>query len=334
MPRRNMLLVVQLCFVLTAMAGPPSEKALLREKKSRLSSSFVERGHSHNDYFQAEPFNSAIHHGLRSIEVDVFDRRDGLFIAHTMFELDPKKRIETMYIQPLLTLLKKGGFRPMSREMRVNSGMNADGLPHPIDVRGGTRRKERRDFAWRNNQSKLIGPETGSLILLVDFKGHPEKSTALLEQALGPLQPFLSRITRDGAFRRGKLTVVISGNRPSDEVLLRQHTARHNGNRFLFLDGREKDLRQSSNTLLVPMVSIPWRSMYLARAVGRGEAYMCWLARKAHGQSKLLRIWGAPNDETIWRQMVRSNVDLLSIDDHEKFARFAENDNSVSTSRE
>ena len=59
------------------------------------------------------------------------------------------------------------------------------------------------------------------------------------------------------------------------------------------------------------------------QAESSGERYMKNMVEQAHDQGKLLRIWGAPNNERNWRTMLRSNVDYLSIDDHAKFATFA-----------
>jgi len=60
------------------------------------NSDIIARGHSHNDYFQSNPLSSALNHGLRSVEVDVFPIGDTLYVAHTRLELDDKKTIETM----------------------------------------------------------------------------------------------------------------------------------------------------------------------------------------------------------------------------------------------
>jgi hypothetical protein len=114
------------------------------------------------------------------------------------------------------------------------------------------------------------------------------------------------------------VTVLISGNRPKEDKLT--HSS---GERFLFIDGRQHDIRTRTDTTLVPLVSIPWRSLHLSRALGRGEQHMRHLVDQAHAQGKLLRIWGAPNREGLWRQMMNSNVDLLSIDDHARFSLFA-----------
>ena len=163
----------------------------------------------------------------------------------------------------------------------------------------------------------LNHPKVDNLNLLVDFKGDPEESTALLQSALAPLRPWMSRVDREGQFHQGKLTVLISGNRPAEECL-----RSGDGERFLFLDGRLGDVYSDSDTNLVPLVSIPWHQLKIARAFGRAEAYMKHVASKAHAQGKLVRIWGVPNKESCWASMVRGGIDLLSIDDHAKFARF------------
>ena len=319
--RDNLLLVshrfLLLCSLLV-FATQISGTAIPLQKRKRAPS-FVSRGHSHNDYVQAEPFASAIQHGMKSIEVDVFPRDGDLLVAHTVFGLDPAKRIGNMYIKPLLALIKREAIRNQLE------GDAEDLLPMlQLRFRGGSRQTRLLGILpVPQPMPKLIGPETDSLTLLVDFKGDAEKSTVLLEKALKPLRPYLSKVTKNGEFRRGKVTVLISGNRPSDHVLIGRHTAKHGGNRYLFIDGRERDIGNDSDTKLVPMISVPWRSLHVARSVGRGEAHMRRLARRAHEQGKLLRIWGAPNDEYVWRKMVRSNVDLLCVDDHEKFARFA-----------
>jgi hypothetical protein len=153
---------------------------------------------------------------------------------------------------------------------------------------------------------------------MVDFKGDAEKSVQLLHQALAPLKPYLSRVDKNGNLKRGKVTVLVSGNRPRDESLMDTTSS---GDRFLFIDGRAHDFHTDAR--LVPMVSLPWRNLQMARMIGRGEAYMQRMAEKAHVSGKRLRIWGAPNKEHLWAQMVRNNVDLLSIDDHDKFVKFA-----------
>jgi hypothetical protein len=286
-----------------------SASPVASRRNKRDASHFIRRGHSHNDYFQDQPLDSAIEHGLQSIEVDVFPRNDELLVAHTVFELDSEKRIDNLYLEPILTMLKRSGSATSdmgATETHIHS-------PFPL-----ARRRRSSRTMESGSIEFLVPPESDSLTLLVDFKGDAEKSVSLLHQVLAPLEPYLSSVDKNGEFRRGKVTVLISGNRPKEEQLT--HSS---GERFLFIDGRQHDIRTRTDTTLVPLVSIPWRSLHLSRALGRGEQHMRHLVDEAHAQGKLLRIWGAPNREGLWRQMMNSNVDLLSIDDHARFSLFA-----------
>ena len=93
--------------------------------------------------------------------------------------------------------------------------------------------------------------------------------------------------------------------------------------RFLFIDGRINDVHRQEPTSLMPLISLNWSTVQLYRLLGKGDEFMKKCADLAHSQGKKLRIWGAPNTESVWKRMMRNNIDWLSIDDHERFARFA-----------
>lgn len=289
-------------------------------------SEFIRRGHSHNDYHQDDPLSSALKHGLNSVEVDVFPRDGTLLVAHTVFELkkSPSRTIDDMYVKPILNMFRLSGM--VTSDPRVT--VEEDSRPFPPAVREHRRGLNLFDFGGsrRDRNSPLFD----ALTLLVDFKADPEKSVSLLHKALEPLRPYLSKIDKNGNLRKGKLTVVVSGNRPRAESLASRDGS---GDRFIFIDGRSRDIHSETDSMLVPMVSLPWRKLQLARLVGRGDRYMRHMSQKAHDQGKRLRIWGAPNCESLWTRIVQNNVDLLSIDDHRKFARFASKGASIMSRR-
>jgi hypothetical protein len=266
---------------------------------------FIWKGHSHNDYWQDQPFDSAVQHGLHSFEVDVFPRNGQLLVAHTVFDLNTARRIDNLYVQPILSMMLR------QEEERDDLERVRDFIPAAKILRGGSRKQQGKPL--------LLEPTTNHLSLLVDFKGDAQKSAMLLQEQLAPLRPYLSMVDRKGNFRRGRITVLVSGNRPNEKSLKLS-----TGERFLFIDGRTKDISESTDTNLVPLVSVAWRDLHVARLLGRSQHVMQRLAHEAHSQGKLLRIWGAPNDEKVWRQMVHGDIDLLSVDDHAKFARFAQ----------
>jgi hypothetical protein len=255
--------------------------------------------------------------------VDVFPRGDDLWVAHTVFELDPQRTIGSLYIKPLLSMCQ--------RAKAVNDLSNAD-----LDEDHHDRFQSRRQI-WPRGGGKggdggggrtvgskgsfpvhLMNFESGVIHLLVDLKGNADLCVELLQRAVAPLKPFLSKIDKKGHFHQGKITILVSGNRPKDTSLVHHPS----GERFLFLDGRQGDLKANTDTRLVPMVSLPWRDLTLSHVFGRGEHQMRNIVQRAHQQGKRIRIWGAPNREDVWLSMVKSNIDLVSVDDHHRYFQF------------
>lgn len=164
------------------------------------------------------------------------------------------------------------------------------------------------------------------ILLLVDFKGNPDQSLAMLDEALRPLKPFLSRVDSRGAWRRNRLTVLISGNRP------RRLTSK---DRYLFLDGRIVHSRQDQPTtplLLEPLVSVSWQQVQLAQlrrnySKSRSLPVLKEWANRVHAQGKHFRVWGAPNQEHVWQYLIQQGVDWINIDDHGRFAKFSQSRN-------
>lgn len=60
--------------------------------------------HSHNDYKQESPFYEAVNANAYSMEADVILQNGELYVAHSAEEIQAEKTLESMYLQPLLTL--------------------------------------------------------------------------------------------------------------------------------------------------------------------------------------------------------------------------------------
>lgn len=65
--------------------------------------------HSHNDYLQSQPFYTAHANHFASMEIDVFLEGNELYVAHFKKDIDPKRTIESLYIEPLLRQIKLNG---------------------------------------------------------------------------------------------------------------------------------------------------------------------------------------------------------------------------------
>ncbi|CAM3795825.1 alkaline phosphatase [Sphingobacterium prati] len=66
-------------------------------------------GHSHNDYWQPQPFYTAYYAGMQSIEADIFLRDGKLMVAHETKEIKMENTLNALYLDPVAKLYKKNG---------------------------------------------------------------------------------------------------------------------------------------------------------------------------------------------------------------------------------
>lgn len=69
------------------------------------------RAHAHNDYLHERPLLDALDHGFTSVEADVFLVDGELLVAHERKQLDPKRSLRTLYLDPLKRLADAHGGR-------------------------------------------------------------------------------------------------------------------------------------------------------------------------------------------------------------------------------
>ena len=67
----------------------------------------AQRIHAHNDYQQPRPLTNALQHKVFSIEADVYLTRRGLVVAHDKKDTAAAPLLETLYLQPIITLFNK-----------------------------------------------------------------------------------------------------------------------------------------------------------------------------------------------------------------------------------
>ncbi|KAL1762012.1 hypothetical protein FB107DRAFT_254507 [Schizophyllum commune] len=61
--------------------------------------------HSHNDYTRDKPLFTALDNGIQSVEADIWWRDNKLLVAHTVFDIDNSKTLDSLYIQPILAIV-------------------------------------------------------------------------------------------------------------------------------------------------------------------------------------------------------------------------------------
>lgn len=170
----------------------------------------------------------------------------------------------------------------------------------------------------RTNGGHVFGPHDGPLTLLVDVKSGSRRTWAALAKVLTRYRDMLTTFTPT-AVTPGAVTVVVSGNRPSELL-----TA--DGERLAALDGRLADLEpaQPAPAARIPMVSVRWGEVFRWNGTGAmpadQRARMEALATAAHTHGRRLRFFDTPARNavvrsTVWRAELDAGVDLLNVDD-------------------
>jgi hypothetical protein len=159
-------------------------------------------------------------------------------------------------------------------------------------------------------------------ILLIDIKSDGSETYAQLAKELAKHGDMLATV-EDGRVRPGAVTVVISGNRPRDE--LTNAELRHAG-----FDGRLADLNSDVPAHLMPMISDNWHQHF--RWDGKGEmpeserAKLKRIVTKAHDADRVVRFWAIPENEAVWAELRSAGVDLINTDQLGRLATFLRSD--------
>ncbi|MFD4586458.1 phosphatidylinositol-specific phospholipase C/glycerophosphodiester phosphodiesterase family protein [Streptomyces sp. NPDC058423] len=66
----------------------------------------LRRAHAHNDYLHTRPLHDALDHGFTSVEADVFLVEGELLVAHEPAQLDPRRTLARLYLEPLLARIR------------------------------------------------------------------------------------------------------------------------------------------------------------------------------------------------------------------------------------
>ncbi len=169
----------------------------------------------------------------------------------------------------------------------------------------------RRNDGWVHEQGQ-------PLTLLVDIKADGEATYRELREALKPYREMLSYL-KDGAVHQGAVELVLSGDRP--HALVASQTER-----YVFIDGRLKELTEQSDSRLVPLVSENWNSLFKWRG---GEPMpadqrqkLRRIVQQMHQQNRRLRFWATPEKPEFWQVLTDEGVDLIGTDELGKLRDF------------
>lgn len=152
------------------------------------------------------------------------------------------------------------------------------------------------------------GPE---FTLLIDLKQdwqilYPPLRTVLTNYA-DMLTTFHGQVKETNA-----ITVIITGSR-SAKMFSGEKV------RWAARDGSLDDLKNDPSPLLVPWISVDWKSIFHWKGSGTMPPdelrHLDSIVYQAHEQGRLVRFWDAPDFPNFWRTMRTENVDLINTDD-------------------
>jgi hypothetical protein len=157
------------------------------------------------------------------------------------------------------------------------------------------------------------------VMLMIDIKSGANRTYRALRQLLEKYKDVLSTC-RNGQFIQGKITVVLTGNKPFGMLRREQE-------RMAFVD---EDLMQSvkdtANQGFYQTASC--RYSRLLNWTGSGpisqaeHERLCQYVSAAHRLNKKVRLWASPENTAVWKELLGCGVDLINTDQLEKLKNF------------
>ncbi|KAK5683124.1 hypothetical protein LTS10_004655 [Elasticomyces elasticus] len=261
--------------------------------------------HSHNDYWRPLPFYSALSVGALSIEADVWLYNETLHIGHEQAALTNERTFDSLYIQPILSVL---------RAQNPNSSF----LSAPT----------------RNGVYDTAGGQT--LYLFVDLKTAGDTTFPYVVKALQPLRDAGYLTTYNGtAVTPGPVTVIGTGNTPLNQV---QGIGNATHPRDYFYDGPLPTLGTTFSNITAdvsPIASTAFSAQFgqvrNQTLNGTQLALLESQVATAHAKGIAVRYWDQPGfpvttRNAMWRTLWNAGVDLLNVDDLEAAADYWQGD--------
>jgi hypothetical protein len=255
--------------------------------------------HSHNDYWRPVPFYSALSVGAVSVEADVWLVNGTLYIGHEQAALTTTRTFDSLYIQPILTVVK--GQNP------VTSFNPSGGTNGVYDTSGGQ-----------------------TLYLFVDLKTDGPTTWPAVVKALEPLRDAGYLTTYNGtSITPGPVTVIGTGNTPLNLV-------QGVSPRDYFWDAPIPTLGTTFSNItkeVSPIASTDFAVVFGSVTNQTfNDTQMSLLKSQvatAHSKGIALRYWDQPGwpigtRNAIWRTLWDAGVDILNVDDLEGAAEFWE----------
>lgn len=157
-----------------------------------------------------------------------------------------------------------------------------------------------------------------TVTLLVDIKANGEDAYAALERLLARYDDLIS-VTKNGKHTAKAVTVIVSGDRPKQQILASK--IRRAG-----IDGRLSDLDSDLSADLLPLISGKWSNHFRYRGEGpmkeAERQQLRSIVQQVHSRGRRIRFWATPETKAAWTELKSAKVDLIGTDDLEALSTF------------
>ena len=157
-----------------------------------------------------------------------------------------------------------------------------------------------------------------TVTLLVDIKTNGKAAYAAVDELLAKYDSLVS-VTTGGEHTEKAVTVIISGDRPIQEI--EESAPRRAG-----IDGRLSDLDSDKSMDLLPLISDNWTTHFRYRGVGtmsdKERKKFHDIVAQVHSKGRRIRFWATPENPALWQELKAAGVDLIGTDDLEQLSKF------------
>lgn len=180
------------------------------------------------------------------------------------------------------------------------------------------------DQAEQNNGEIYPGYK-GTVTLMIDIKSDGERTYQLLKPMLEQYRSMLTGY-QNGELKQGPVRIVLSGHKPVQ-------TVRNDPDRLAFID---EDLRRLNRDTTIAaenalaMASCKYSKLLKWKGSGllslREKIKLTNFTEQAHQLGAKVRLWGSPDNEKVWKQLLQCGVDLINTDKLSRLRNFLTKD--------
>ena len=163
----------------------------------------------------------------------------------------------------------------------------------------------------RQSGGKVYAGYDVTFYLMIDIKREGEKVYELLKKQLTDYKEMLT--SYEGiTMEQGAVTIFLSGDRPINQLMSEEK-------RLMALDGRPSDIGKGIHPSYMPVISDNYNKHFKWKGKTDEMPYEDWrklrmLIGNAHSEGKKVRFWASPERESVWKVLLRAQVDFINTD--------------------